>query len=70
MKGGDTLIRDNIKRICKSKGQTITSVEHDAGISRGYIYNMVNPSYATLKRIADAMDVDVCDLIADQEKQE
>lgn len=64
------MIRDNIKRICKSKGQTITSVEQDAGISRGYIYNMVNPSYETLKRIADAMDVDVCDLIADQEKQE
>ena len=62
------MIRDNIKRICKSKGQTITSVEHDAGISRGYIYNMVNPSYATLKRIADAMEVDVCDLIAEEDK--
>lgn len=62
------LIRENIKRICKAKGLTVTSVEEKAGISRGYIYNMVNPSYATLKRIADAMKVDVCDLIAETDK--
>lgn len=61
------MIRENIKQICKSKGLTITSVENGAGISRGYIYNMVNPSYETLKRIANAMEVDVCDLIADKE---
>ena len=62
------MIRENIKRICKEKGLTITSVEKKAGISKGYIYNMVNPSYETLKSLADAMRVDVCDLIAEEDK--
>lgn len=62
------MIRDNIKRICKEKGRTVQSVEDKAGISPGYIYNMKNPTYDLLKRIADALEVDVCDLIVGVEK--
>lgn len=60
------MIRDNIKRICKEQGRTITDLENEIHISRGYIYNMVNPTYRTLKLIADALKVDVCDLIAEE----
>lgn len=59
------MIRDNIKRICKQKGIPVSALEESASISRGYIYNMQNPTYATLKRIADKLNVDVCELVSD-----
>ena len=59
----NTTIRENIKRICKEKGRSVSSLEKKIGISRGYIYNMENPTYATMKLIADELDVNVCELI-------
>lgn len=59
------LIRDNIKRICREQGKTIDSLEKEAEISRGYIYNMKNPSINLLEKIAEKLNVDVCELISD-----
>ena len=63
------MIRDNIKRICNEKGMTISYLEEKADISKGYIYNMKNPSINLLNRIAGVLNVEVCDLIADSEKE-
>ena len=60
------MIRDNIKRICKENGRTIYGLEKSIHISKGYIYNMENPTYNMLKKIADELDVDVCDLIGEE----
>lgn len=67
--GGDivsTVVRENVKRICRESGRTISSVESNVGISKGYIYNMVNPTYNLMKSIADELGVDVCDLITER----
>lgn len=61
------MIRENIKRICKEKGRTVSDLEDKVGMSRGYVYNMKNPTYNLLKGIADELGVDVCDLIAETE---
>ena len=61
------MIRDNIKRICREKGQTVSDLEEKAKISRGYIYNMKNPTYGTLLRIAKTLEVDVCELVEEVE---
>lgn len=59
------MIRDNIKRICKEKGISVNALEKSIPISRGYIYNMRNPTIDTLERIAVKLNVDVCELIGD-----
>ena len=61
-----TVVRENVKRICRESGRTISSVESNVGISKGYIYNMVNPTYNLMKSIADELGVDVCDLITER----
>lgn len=61
------MIRENIKKICKEQGKTIDSLEKDANISRGYIYNMKNPSINLLQKIAETLGVDVCELLAERD---
>lgn len=61
------MIRDNIKRICHEKNRTVSDLEHKVGMSKGYIYNMKNPTYNLLKGIADELKVDVCELISEQD---
>lgn len=61
------MIRDNIKRICREKGKTVSWLETEVNISRGYIYNMKNPTYNLLKKIAGKLEVDICDLIAEDD---
>lgn len=60
-------IRDNIKRICKEQGRSVNSVEEAKFISKGYIYNMKNPSLGLLQSIADELDVSVCELLSKRE---
>ena len=62
-KRGDAVVNENIKRICKEKGIPVSQLERNADISKGYVYHMVNPSVDMLKRIAQELDVDVCDLL-------
>lgn len=69
-KVGDVLIRSNIKRICKEQGRSVSSVEHSIGISKGYVYNMKNPTIGLLRKIADELNVDVCELLTDWNEQE
>lgn len=59
------MIRENIKRICKEQGKTIDSLEKEANISRGYIYNMKNPSINLLQKIAETLGVDVCEILSE-----
>lgn len=44
----------------------MSDLEEKAKISRGYIYNMKNPTYETLLRIAKVLDVDVCTLVNEE----
>lgn len=61
-------MRDRIKALCKSQGRTIGSLEESVGISKGYIHTMTNPSIKLVKRIADELGVDVCELIEPNEE--
>ena len=63
--GGDRLYIENIKRICQEQGRSVRSVEKEANISTGYVYKMKNPSVDVLKKIANVLHVDVCELLTD-----
>ena len=57
------MIKDNIKSLCSEQHRSITQVERSAGISKGYIHNLENPTLDVLRRIARALGVTVCELI-------
>lgn len=56
-------IRENIKRICREQGRSVNSLEEATDISKGYIYNMKNPSIGLLRSVADELHVDVCEIL-------
>lgn len=60
------MIRDTIKDICKAKGISINRLEKEVGISKGYLHKMTNPSIDLLRKLADKLNVDVCDLISEE----
>lgn len=56
-------IRSNIKKICKDQGRSVNSLEEATDISKGYIYNMKNPSIGLLQSIADELHVNICEIL-------
>lgn len=62
------MIRDTVKALCKEQGRTIGGLEEAVGISKGYIHTMTNPSIKLVKRIADELGVDVCELLEPSEE--
>lgn len=62
------MVKDNIKRICKEQGRTISEIEQQAGISKGHIHHLRNPRLSMLKDIASALDVTVEDLIREEDQ--
>lgn len=62
-------IYDEIKKICKEKGLSVTYVEKKAELGNGLIskWNDSVPSVANLKKVASILEVAVDDLIGDEE---
>ena len=56
---------NRIKEVIKEKGYTITSLADKLGIARESLSRMlVSPSYPTLEKIANALDVPMWQLFA------
>ena len=57
-----------IKELCKEKGLTLNTLADKVGISQPSISLIVNgkqkPSFDTLEKIAEALDVDIAELFA------
>ncbi len=61
-------IGENIKEVAEIKGVTPYKISKEAGISNSYLSDLLrnkssNPSIEILKKIADALDVSVMELI-------
>lgn len=58
-------IFDTIKNICKEKGITVSSLEKQAGLSKGSVYkwNTVSPSVESLSKVANVLKVSINKLI-------
>lgn len=56
---------DRIKRVAKDKHLPISTVEKAAGLANGSIgkWNDVSPSVSNLKKVADALDVPIEELL-------
>lgn len=59
------MIYDNIKKICKEKGFSVSSVEKQAGLSTGAIskWNTSSPTIEKLQAVATVLKVNVNKLI-------
>ncbi len=59
------MIYDNIKKICKEKGLSVSSVEKQAGLSTGAIskWNASSPTIEKLQAVAKVLKVNVNKLI-------
>jgi transcriptional regulator with XRE-family HTH domain len=65
LKGSEYLIYDNIKKVCKEKGLSVSSVEKQAGLSTGAIskWNTSSPTIEKLQAVATVLKVNVNKLI-------
>lgn len=65
-KGGESVIYDKIKEICKKKGVSVSSVEKQAGLSTGAIskWNDSSPTIEKLQAVANVLKVSVNKLIS------
>ena len=63
--GSEHLIYDNIKKVCKEKGISVSSVEKQAGLSTGAIskWNASSPTIEKLQAVANVLKVNVNKLI-------
>lgn len=59
------MIYDNIKKICKKKGVSVSSVEKQAGLGSGAIskWNTSSPTIEKLQAVANVLKVNVNKLI-------
>lgn len=59
------MIYDNIKKVCKEKGLSVSSVEKQAGLSTGAIskWNTSSPTIEKLQAVATVLKVNVNKLI-------
>jgi transcriptional regulator with XRE-family HTH domain len=57
---------DIIKEILKERRMTVSTLSKKAGIPRSYLYTLLNrnhnPTIKTLKKLADALDINIEDL--------
>ena len=58
-------IYERVEKLCEAKGISIKSCEASAGIGNGTIgkWKEKTPNIATVKKVADALDVSIMDLI-------
>lgn len=65
LKEGECLIYDNIKKICKEKGLSVSSIEKQAGLGTGAIskWNTSSPTIEKLQAVASVLKVSVNKLI-------
>lgn len=56
-----------ISMLAAKRGISIERLAYEAGVSKGYLYDVVrgvgNPSVIILNRIADALEVDISELL-------
>lgn len=66
--GGEILIYDNIKQLCKEQGISIKSVEEQANLSNGAIskWGKSIPSATNLQTVAKILKTSVENLLRDQ----
>ncbi len=59
------MIYENIVKTCKEKGISIMALERKAGIANGVIgrWRESSPTVDTLRKVADALEVPITDLI-------
>lgn len=67
----NTLLMDNIRRLAKKTGVSLTEVEVCAGLGKKTIWRWatVSPSVAKLKRVADYFGVTVDELLREDSDQ-
>ena len=65
------MIYDTIKEICQKKGQSVSSVEKEAGLSNGAIskWNDSSPTVDRLNAVAKVLNVKVDCLISTKESK-
>lgn len=65
MEGGERVNLDNIKNLLKERNKTVREFEEEVGISRGsfYKWDKHDPSYKTLQKAADVLEVSIEKLI-------
>lgn len=68
--GGNFLILDNIKRLCREHQTNITSLEKEVGLGFGTVYKWgkVSPSVDNLKLVADYFGVTI-DQLMDEKRE-
>ena len=68
VKGGNKLIYDRIKNICKEKGLSVNYVEKKAGLSNGIIskWNSCSPTVENVQAVAKVLKCTVDDLLHDK----
>jgi transcriptional regulator with XRE-family HTH domain len=64
--GGEKVILENIRRLCKERNLTIAELEREAKLGNGVIarWGEMNPRVDKLKAVADVFGVTVDDLIS------
>lgn len=64
--GGDILIYEKIKKICKERKIAVSTVEKEAGLSNGTIckWNKSSPTVDKLQAVAKVINVKVDDLLS------
>lgn len=63
--GGDKLLYDRIREICKKKGVSVSALERQAGLGHGTIskWNNVSPTTDNLQAVANILKVKVDNLL-------
>lgn len=66
MEGGNPLLYDKIKEVCKEKGMSVTAVEKEANLSNGTIskWNKSSPTVDNLQAVAKILRVKIDQLVS------
>lgn len=67
LRGGETLILDNIQKLCKERGISVARLERELGFGNATIrgWGSSSPNVDNLKKVADFFGVTVDSLISD-----
>lgn len=65
--GGEKVILENIKRLCKERGITVSALEKESGLKNATItkWDTSVPKVDNLKKVADYFGVTVDELLKD-----
>ena len=66
LRGGETLILDNIQKLCKERGISVARLERELGFGNATIrgWGSSSPNVDNLKKVADFFGVTVDSLIS------